>query len=186
MGASLEIGLEQVTRLTKSAQEGSESALAFLLERHETLVLRVARQQLAGREGYRDVAQEALLRACQRLPTLRQPERFTAWLLGIVLNVAREHRRAPHLRWLPLDLVEFVAGDGPPASADEDEQRALHLALRRLPKRYQVVVALHYLEDMSYEEVARNVGLSPAGVRTRIHRARLLLAKALCRAGVVR
>ena len=186
MGATLQITPEQVTRLTQLARQGRSEALARLLETHETLVSRVARQQLGGREGWQDVAQEAMLRVCQRLPTLRQPERFTSWLLGIVINVAREHRRAPHLRWLPLSVAEFFAAADPPAETPVDEHQALHRAMARLPAQYQVVLALHYLEDMSYEEAARRLGLTPAGVRTRVHRARLLLAKALRRAGVGR
>lgn len=182
MGATLQITPEQVTRLAQLAQQGRGEAFARLLETHETLVLRVARQQLGGREGYQDVSQEAMLRACQRLQTLRQPERFTSWLLGIVINVAREHCRAPHLRWLPLPVAELFAAADPPA----DEHQALHRALSRLPQQFQVVLALHYLEDMSYEEVAQRLGLTPAGVRTRVHRARILLAKALRRKGIDR
>jgi RNA polymerase sigma-70 factor, ECF subfamily len=186
MAATIQITPEQVARLTQLAQQGRSEAFARLLETHETLVLRVARQQLCGREGYQDVAQEAMLRACQRLQTLRQPAQFTAWLLGIVINVAREHRRAPHLRWLPLPVAELFAADDPPAETPADEYRALHRAMTRLPATYQTVLALRYLEDMSYEEAAHRLGLTPAGVRTRVHRARLLLAKALRRAGVVR
>lgn len=186
MGTSLQITPEQVVRLAQLAQQGRDEALACLLEAHEGLVLRVARQQLGGRDGCQDVAQEAMLRACQRLASLRQTAQFTSWMIGITINVAREHRRAPHLRWLPLPVAEFLAPDDPPANAPPDEHQALHQAMARLPPQYQTVLALHYLEGMSYEETAQRLGLTAGGVRTRVHRARMLLSKMLQRMGIGR
>lgn len=179
MGATLQIPPEQVTRLAQLALQGRSEALARLLETHEPLVLRAARLQCGAQGEYRDVAQESLLRACQRLSSLREPERFTAWLLGIVVNVAREHRRAPHLRWLPLSVAELLSADEPAPGPSTDEQQLLRRAMNRLPSDYQAPLALHYLEDMSYGEIAQRLGISEAGARTRVHRARLALAKML-------
>jgi RNA polymerase sigma-70 factor (ECF subfamily) len=87
---------------------------------------------------------------------------------------------------LPLSVAEFLAAEEPSGDVPPDERQALHLALRRLPVAFQTALALYYLEGVSYEEIARQMGVTAAGARTRVHRARLMLARHLRRMGVAR
>lgn len=65
-----------------------------------------------------------------------------------------------------------------PAVAEET-RRAIELAIDRLPEEYRVVILLHDVEELPNEEVAATLGLSVAAVKSRIHRARLVLRQEL-------
>lgn len=158
--------------LVAAACTGDTEAFAGLTTRHraraEALVARVVGEEAE------DVVQEALLRAYLALPQLREPSRFGAWLCGIALNVAkmRVRRRA---------LEAGLALEQP---LDETVEERAMLAIVRdavevLPLRMREVVLLHYVEDLSCEEVAAILGTSPGAVRVRLHRAREQLREEL-------
>jgi hypothetical protein len=129
--------------------------------------------RLVGDEA-EDVAQEAALRAFLSLSQLRDPDRFEAWLCGIAVNLAkmRLRRAATYAR--------VVAGHGPPTAPDEHELLELvRDAVEVLPPGQREAVLLHYVDDLSCEEVAALLDTTPGAVRVRLHRARAQLRREL-------
>jgi RNA polymerase sigma-70 factor (ECF subfamily) len=129
-----------------------------------------------------DLAQETLLRAWQNLGRF-DPNRgaFSTWLFTIARHLAlNELSRAAHGR-------EVTAGEGalPEAAWDGaqsqdaliqgERRRRLHGALRRLPPHERCLVALAYVKDLDLAEIARMEACSAGAVKTRLHRARLIL-----------
>jgi RNA polymerase sigma-70 factor (ECF subfamily) len=84
---------------------------------------------------------------------------------------------------MTLDDVAFSLPSterGPERSALAHEQQAIvQRALQRLPDNYRLVTVLRYWHDMSYDEIANATGLTESAIKTRLHRARHMLAEAL-------
>lgn len=137
-------------------------------------VLAVA-ERLVGDEA-EDIVQEAIVRAYLSLSTLRDPERFAAWLTGIAVNVAKMR-----LRRLTLERGAVAVGAAAPALPPDDREllKLVRDAVELLPPGQREVVLLHYVDDLSCEEIARLVDSSPGAVRVRLHRARAQLRREL-------
>jgi len=176
MALNLELTPEQIAELVRETCGGRTEAFARLVETHQRVARGIARQQLPHASDVDDVVQEAFIRAFRRLQTLREPKRFTSWLLHVVINVAREYRRREKLTLVPLELAPEPRAPEVDTTQERSEQQMLAVLGRMAPK-YAVPLSLRYLESMSYGEIAERLGISEVGVRSRVHRARRLLAK---------
>jgi RNA polymerase sigma-70 factor (ECF subfamily) len=123
---------------------------------------------LQDRSDAEDAFQESALRAWRRLGNLRPGSPFKPWFMGIVANQCREVRRG---RWRQLVRLPDIM---PASSLDEStwlEHEDLRRAVLALPQDQRVAILLHFHLDMSLSDVSDALGISPAGVRTRIKRA---------------
>ncbi len=163
---------------------------AALAPLHMTTMLRVA-AALVGVADAEDAAQEALVRAWQAWPSLRDKAAFRSWLLRITVNVCRDWQRGrfgtSRRRMEPLDaagaddLTAVIGAD--PGASDHTAALDLRAALRHLDSEYRVVVALRYYVGMDASEVGAALGVPPATVRTRLRRALALLREHLNASG---
>ena len=145
-------------------------------------------------EDAEDVMQDALLRTYQHVTSITEPEAFRTWLYTTVRNACLMKRRR-HVGE-PTHFVSLEQGvertDGAIALDVADRSRPaderlidgrrhgrLRAALRGLPPTYRMVVVLREIEGLSTKEVAMVTGLSEANVKTRLHRARLMLRRQL-------
>jgi RNA polymerase sigma factor (sigma-70 family) len=153
-----------------------EHEFAELVRAVRPQVVAVARR-LVGPDEAEDVVQEALLRAFLGLSSLRDRSRFGAWLCGIAVNVAKMRLRSRAAR----ERAAARAGNGA-AAADESELHELvRDAVEILPRAQREVVLLHYVDDLSCDEIARALGTTAGAVRVRLHRARAQLRSQLVR-----
>jgi RNA polymerase sigma-70 factor, ECF subfamily len=145
-------------------------------------------------EDAEDVMQEALLRTYQHVAQISEPEAFRTWLFTTVKNAClmkrRRHAGEP-AGFVSLEQgIETNAGRVPVDVADSsrsvDQQvidgwidGRLRQALRQLPPSYRIVVVMREIEGLSTREVATITGMSEANVKTRLHRAHLMLRKHL-------
>jgi RNA polymerase sigma-70 factor (ECF subfamily) len=159
------------------------AALAELTRRHADAVYRVALSVTRSHEMAEDVAQDALLKAWQALPSFRGDAPLKNWLLRITHNTAisaLRRRRDVHLD--PADIPEAPAP--PHASVEARVEANISVeafgdALRRLDDLSRSVVVLREVEGLSYEEIAQVLDVSLPTVKTRLLRARRTLAAAL-------
>lgn len=125
---------------------------------------------LHDRSDAEDAFQEAALRAWRRLGNLRRGSPFRPWFIGIVANQCREVRRGRW--WTTLRLPDLGSTTAAPdAVAAWLEGEDLRRAVAMLPHDQKVAVILHFQLDMPLSEVATAIGISQAGVKTRINRA---------------
>jgi RNA polymerase sigma-70 factor, ECF subfamily len=122
-----------------------------------------------------DATQDAFAKASfhwRRIAAYDQPE---AWVRRVAFNQARNSTRRAR-RWLVA-----LARHGPPAPvpAATPDRVDLHRALRRIAPRHREVLVLHYVADLSVEEVARQLRLPLGTVKSRLSRARSALAEQL-------
>ena len=159
--------------LVTAAAAGDPEAFAQLVRLSRGRVEAVLRRMLP-REEAEDVTQEALLRAYLGMSQLRDPDRFVGWLCGIAVNLAK-------MRLRRLALQRRVAVGAETAVADDEREllRTVQDAVELLPPAQRDAVVLHYVDDLSCEEIARLLGTTPGAVRVRLHRARAQLRREL-------
>ena len=177
--------------LASRAALGDNHAFDEIAIRYQARVYRLA-CRLVGSDDALDVVQEGFLSVDRNLASFRHESRFGTWLYRIVTNAALMHRRARARRpaeSLEAFLPEFDATGRHSRTPEEllvaaraDElldRRALAeeaaAALDRLPDLYRTAFVLRDLEELTTAEVADVLGVEPATVRQRVHRARLML-----------
>jgi RNA polymerase sigma-70 factor (ECF subfamily) len=141
------------------------------LSPHLASLVAVAHSQV-GYAHRDDLVQETVLRAWERFDVY-DPQRGSAraWLIGILLNRARNYRlRHPWLTRLP--TLEYISRDEQSAHA---VSAGITMAVSTLPKRQREVVVLHYLCDLPVGEVGAVLGISSSAVKTHLNAARLAL-----------
>ncbi|HLE45135.1 MAG TPA: sigma-70 family RNA polymerase sigma factor, partial [Methylomirabilota bacterium] len=156
-------------------------AFGILVERHERRVYNLALRMTGHEEDARDAAQEAFLTALRKLSSFRGEAAFTTWMHRVTVNTCydllRKRRRGPLL-----DRSEEHEPE-PPAAPDHADATDLSIdvqrALLRVPPDYRIVMILHDVQDLPYEEVAAIVGVPVGTVKSRLHRGRVALARAL-------
>lgn len=176
--------------LVEQARDGDERAIRALVQRHNLRLYRVARAVLRDDAEAEEVVQEAYLRAFSRLDRFRGESSFLTWLTRIALNVALgrlRRRRSVLVQSAELDatdmerVIQFPSAQLNPeqAMARSQARELLEQVIESLPDPFRVVLVLRDVEDMSIDETARHLGLKPATVKTRLHRARKMMRMGL-------
>jgi RNA polymerase sigma-70 factor (ECF subfamily) len=164
---------------------GEVALYELIMRRHNRLLFRLARGVVRDDDEARDVVQEAYLRAYGRLDQFRGPGGFKSWLAQITLNEARARMRKPLLLVADEDTLlglHALQADEPEFDAMSCEaQRIIESAIDGLPDDFRVVFVLRGVEQLSIAESAELLGIKEATVKTRFHRARVLLRHALDR-----
>jgi RNA polymerase sigma-70 factor, ECF subfamily len=162
---------------------GDREAFGKLMHRYAGAVYNLAYRMLGSAEEAEDASQEIFLRAYTRLSSFDRARRFSTWLLSIGSNYCIDRLRRRRFAWMTLDDVVYTVPSterGPERSAlDQERREVVQQALQRLPENYRLVTVLRYWHDLSYDEIARATGLTESAIKTRLHRARHMLAEAL-------
>ena len=162
------------------------------MRQHQNMVYGTALRLLGNETDAADVSQEVFLRAFKHFAEVSVSERRAGWLKTVTTNLCLNHLSRYRSRWRffsemfpdPDSDSDFAAT----LTAPETESRGLgaaeqhpilHAALLRLPAAQRVPLVLYHFEDMSYEEIARQLGDSLGKVKTNIRRARETLRKKL-------
>jgi RNA polymerase sigma-70 factor (ECF subfamily) len=164
--------------LVEAARRGDHEAFEVLATSAGDRLYAVARLILRTSDLAEDAVQEALVRAWQQLPSLRDPDRFDAWLYRLVVNACadqgRQLRRWPsQVRPLPL---EPSIPDDTGAVADREQ---LERGFERLRPEQRAVVVLHHYSGFSAAEIARMLGIPEGTARSRLHYATEAMRAAL-------
>lgn len=161
---------------------------AQIVADHGDRVYRLAYRLTGNAHDAEDLTQEAFLRVFKSLDRYR-PGTFEGWMHRIVTNLFLDQaRRRTRIRMdaLPEDTERLRAtGAGPEqVVVDDSFDPLLQRALANLPPEYRAAVVLSDVEDLTYEQVARILGVKLGTVRSRIHRGRAALRAELAAAGV--
>ena len=180
-------------QLVRAACAGQAAAVSALIDRHWPLVHKLLARAIGNWTEAEDLAQETMFQAVTRLSELREPERFRPWLYTIALNRARLWwRRAPARRFTqsldtllvetPVAVERHLAGDGASAEAAweaNDLARAIGRAISALPREQHRAIVAHYVEGLTYDEIATLLAVPASTVRGRLHHARSRLRREL-------
>ena len=160
--------------LVRRVRAGDTGAYAGLIERYRDRLGRYALHMLGNREDAEEVLQDAFVRAYRALARCNDPERFGAWLWGILVNRCRT-AGGRAARWRRMFVGDDGAIDGSPSSgtverAEWDEQ--VRWALARLSPECREAFLLKFAEDLEYEEMAVLTGVGISALKMRVKRAR--------------
>ncbi|MCC6419410.1 MAG: sigma-70 family RNA polymerase sigma factor [Gemmataceae bacterium] len=159
-------------------------------------VYSLARRMLGNDADAEDVTQDVLLQVVRKLHTFRGDADFATWLHRVTVNAALAHRtrrarREEHESRDPLDQFLEDGHRGTPVrpwsirpdqrALDQERTKLIEDAIARLPELYRDVYVLADVEGMNNPEIADLLDLSVSAVKSRLHRARLLMRDALAR-----
>jgi len=169
--------------LVRRFLSGDRAAFAVLVERHERRVYNLALRMTGKEEDARDASQEAFLTVLRKLSSFRGEAAFTTWLHRVTVNACydllRKRQRQPLLERGDDDLPR----PEPPPAPDHADDAAFSIDVRRalleVPEDFRAVMILHDVQDLPQEEVAAILSIPVGTVKSRLHRGRVALARAL-------
>lgn len=164
--------------------EGDLRSYEVLVGRYERLVGRVLYSYARREISVEDLAQETFLRAYDRLETYKPEYRFKTWLLAIANNLGVDtlRRRKETVEFNP--EIHAPVSSGPESEAvTADRARGVQAAIATLPEIYGVPLVLRYTEGLSYAEISEVLSITVPAVKSRLFRARNMLAGRLEEAG---
>ncbi|MBW4439479.1 MAG: sigma-70 family RNA polymerase sigma factor [Pleurocapsa minor GSE-CHR-MK-17-07R] len=173
----------------EQALNGDQDAFAELLYTYQDAVYNLCYRMLYDRAEAEDATQEAFLRAYLNLSRYDTARSFKTWVLTIASNYCIDRIRRRRMHTLSIDADE---DDGAPALqiADDrpepeavvargEQSRALQKLLATLPPEYRAAVVLRYWYDYSYVEIAGILDTTESAIKSRLFRARQMLADKL-------
>ena len=124
-----------------------------------------------------DVLQEVWFDVYRKLPSLRSPKAIRSWLFRIVRNKNAHHFRRNRIQTEPFEVAELADKSQPEPTFRDEDIRLISECLASLSIEHREVVVLRYMENMSYEEIARAANCRVGTVRSRLHYAKRVLKK---------
>jgi RNA polymerase sigma-70 factor (ECF subfamily) len=157
-----------------SAERADAQDFEGRLAESGTLAFRVAFSVLRNREDAEEVAQEAFLRAHQRFPSLRDRDRFRAWLVRVTWRLALDRRRADRRRLAREEAVALRTApeDGEADAIARDLAERLWAAIDRLPAELRLPLVLSSIQGHTVTDVAALAGIPEGTVKSRLFEAR--------------
>lgn len=167
--------MENRHALIDAARQGDRAALERLLAVSQPDIRRFARSQCAGVSDVDDAVQETLWVVYRRIGALRTVTSFSAWVYSIVQRECHRlwRRMSGQAELSVLDHPTFVHRPEPELRED------LIAAIHSLPEKYREVILLRDVQEFSIGEIAVELRLTREAVKSRIHRARLMIREYL-------
>jgi RNA polymerase sigma-70 factor (ECF subfamily) len=177
------VSLATDARLVEQARHGDKDAFGQLAQRYERRVIKVIRRFMPDQEMALDLAQDAFLKAFDRLEQFDPSRRFGPWLFRIAVNTTYDHLRKIKRKgkWaLFSEAGENRVPDpqAPDPRGEIDLSQEVRTVLEDIPETYRTVLVLRDLEGFSTSEVAAVTERSEATIRWRLAEARRMFKEA--------
>jgi RNA polymerase sigma-70 factor (ECF subfamily) len=154
--------------IVDQAKRGDEEAFAALVREVGDRCIFIADRILRDANLAEDAVQVALVQVWRELPTLRDPDRFEAWLHRILVNACYvEARRARHFT-ADVVLLETDAPAAPDELLTVDDRDQLDRGFGRLPPEQRAVLVFHYALGLTVPEVADHLGIPLGTAKSRL------------------
>jgi RNA polymerase sigma-70 factor (ECF subfamily) len=182
--------------LVSRAAGGDAAAFQALVERHRSMVYRVAYQFAGNHYDAEDIAQEVFIKVYRSLDRFRQDAQITSWLYRIVMNACIDHRRrhppaaAAVLGPLNNEAEQRLLDTAEETPGPEDQAYACELGqvleseIARLPHGQRIVFVMRHHQGLKLSEIAEALGLAEGTVKRQLHAAVHRLRGALTTANV--
>jgi RNA polymerase sigma-70 factor (ECF subfamily) len=176
---------DEYVGLVRRAAAGDAAAMEDLLVRAQEVAYRFSLMVCGHADDAEDVMQEALIKTYRRVGTIKDPSAFRTWLFRTVRNACLMKRRKrvdepSRVESLDASHDQATTARNPADAAINSWLGAqLRRALFALPPQYRMIVMLRDMEGLSTREAAKVSGMTEDNVKTRLHRARVLLRDAL-------
>ena len=180
--------------LIRSVVGGNAVAFAAIVDRYKDRLYNTAYRLIGSHEDARDVLQDVFLKAYENLEAFRGGSSLYTWLFRIAVNTSLSHRRKrrtagtvslngeedrPDGRPDPAPATAARAEDPADPLEVAEKEAAVQEALSRLDEESRTVIVLRDIQHCDYREIAQILEVPPGTVKSRLHRARLVLREHL-------
>ena len=178
--------------LVERAQQGDHKAFELLVSKYQRRLTRLLARFVKDEHEVNDVTQEALIKAYSALPNFRGESAFYTWLYRIGINTAKNFLATNGKKMVisadvaneegeMFDLSDQLADDHTPEAEMMNREilQTVEAAVAKLPEDLRRAITLREMEGLSYEEIAQIMDCPIGTVRSRIFRAREVIAKDL-------
>ena len=167
------------------ARQGDKAAFGRLIEAYQRPVYNLAYRMLNNSGEAEEAAQEAFIRAYTRLESYNPAHKFSTWMLSITSNYCIDLIRKRRALLLSIDeplpahpALQSEKAQGPESQMVTNEQQEMvQELLQELPEDYRQTVVLRYWYEMSYDEIAEVMDTTVSAIKSRLFRARRMLAE---------
>ena len=164
------------------ACRGDQDAFAKLVEAYKKPVYNLAYRMLGSATEAEDAAQETFLKVYRRLDTFDLDRKFSSWILSIASHHCVDclrRRRGSAVSMEEIQSWRWISDERPrpeELAVKGERRQAIRQMLDQLPPQYRLVIILRYWHEFSYEEIAQATDSTTSAVKSRLHRARRMMA----------
>ena len=177
----------------EQARRGDKDGFGRLVLAYQGPVYNLAYRMLGNANEAEEAAQEAFVRAYTRLTSYDPSHKFSTWLLSITSNYCIDLLRKRRAVMLSIDeplpvhpaLMSDKESSPERQAMINEEQQMVQNLLNELPEEYRQAVLFHYWHDYSYEEIAELMQTSVSAVKSRLFRARRMMAQSAVDLGLL-
>lgn len=163
-----------------------------LVSRYQHKVFSVSLKITNNHKDAEDLSQEVFIKAFQSLSQFNSQSSFSTWLYRIAINKGidwkrknKKLERVDNVIELPSQIEQLDSTVIPEESFfSKNQKESMVLMIQKLPKVYQNVVHLYYYENLTYQQIAKKLGVANKTVESRLYRARLMLKDILVKEDV--
>lgn len=152
--------------LVKRAKKGDKDAFVALIEKYKVPMYRLALAIVRSKVESEDVLSETIIKAYEKLKTLREPRFFKTWIMRIIINESNQNLRdrkkiVPLTDWNKEAQIQSLTTN-----------IELEELIQKLPEELRIVIVLFYFEQWTIKEISELLRLPEGTVKNRLHRAR--------------
>ncbi len=173
--------------IVKRARDGDEKAFEYIVKKYQNKVANLIFKIIGDQDIVEDLTQEVFLRVMESLKDYKFGSAIYTWIYRITVNICiDEIRKRQRSRAFSLDNIVSQNPKSEPSYSPVEKtferremREIIENAISKLPAEYKTVIVLREFEDLSYEEIAKILKIRIGTVKSRIFRARKLLAEYL-------
>lgn len=180
--------LKDFKLIDHAVNEGDEQAFAELMERYKRPVYHMILKMIRNTDDAEDLTIEAFAKAFKNLHKFKKDYTFSTWLFRIATNNTIDFIRKKKLKTFSLD-TSFTDDGGESVTIDVEDNNLnpqdetikgqkielVQMFVTKLPPKYQRLVRLRYFDELSYDEIAKELDAPLGTVKAQLHRARELM-----------
>lgn len=180
--------LEDFDLIDKAVQENDQQAYATLMKRYKKAVYFMILKMIRDADDAEDLTMEAFAKAFKNLERFKKDYTFSTWLFRIATNNAIDFIRKKKLKTMSLNnTLSDDSGNAVTIDIEDDDNNPQDVYIRtqriemvrifvdKLPAKYRKLVQLRYFDELSYEEIAKELDKPLGTVKAQLHRSRELL-----------
>jgi RNA polymerase sigma-70 factor, ECF subfamily len=183
--------MDEDMEIVQRFKAGDTGAFSILMGKYKKPILNLIYRFTGNADEAEDLAQEVFLRAYRGLSSFKAEAKFFTWLYRIAVNLSiRARQRKSKFKFQSLDqktedgCTEINLALSETSGADreilkEELCKRVRQAISELPEDQRVAVVLHRYQDLQYDEIAEIMKITVAAVKSRLHRARIVLREKL-------
>ena len=167
------------------ALDGDQRAFTCLVDAYKVPVYNLCYRMLGTAAEAEDAAQETFVRIYTRLKTYDRRQKLSSWILAVASHYCIDRLRRRRINWLsisevpPLRLLSPDQAQPEDMSMGRESREEIKNLLQSLSPEHRMVITLRYWQDLSYVEMAEVLGATESAIKSRLHRARRILAQQL-------